>query len=151
MLRFRLRTILIATALLAICFAWLSLRVNRNNERRKAVEKIWRMGGSVAFLNEGVFDRPTSASDWASVESRGWVYDAIHTRTAVQIIFANHVGYPSDVDDGDIPSLVNAVEQLPEINLIRLDATRITPDGLVRMRSELPHVNISAPRFDSLN
>ena len=109
------------------------------------------MGGSIAFTNERAFDRPTSTAEWAIVESRGWAYDAMHSRTATQILFANYVGYPTNVDDSDIDELVSAVKQLPEINQIRLDATRISRDGMERMRTELPHITISNPRYEISN
>ncbi len=149
LLRYRLGTILALTALLACCFAWVTERAILNHERRQAVERIWRFGGSIEFVGEAVFERPISASDWALVNSRGWIYDAIHSRTATQVIFVNYIGYPTTVNDDDIPDLVSAIRQLPEITEARLDATRISRSGMEQMRSGLPDVRIWTPKFDS--
>ncbi|WP_442508374.1 hypothetical protein SH528x_007343 [Novipirellula sp. SH528] len=147
-LRYRLRTVIAVTAVIACCFSWLTNRANQNRKRRQAVEQIWRLGGSVGFVGERVFDRPTSESDWAIVESRGWFYDAIHTRTPKQVLFANYIGYPTTVDDTDIPELVGALKRLPEINRVRLDATDISRDGMEQMRTDLPNVTIGTPQLD---
>lgn len=81
-------------------------------------------------------------------ESRGWFYDAIHTRTATQVLFANFIGYPTTVDDTDIPELVDAINRLSEITQVRLDATDISRDGMEQMRTEIPNVAIRKPQFD---
>lgn len=80
LLRYRLRTAIAVTAVIACCFSWLTNRANQNRERRQAVERIWRLGGSIGFAGERVFDRPTSDSDWAIVVNREAGFMTRYTR-----------------------------------------------------------------------
>jgi hypothetical protein len=143
--RYSLRFLLISFLVLASCFAWLAIRVQRNGAQRRAVEQLWRMGGMVAFEGESDFVLPASDSDWTVEREKTWLHDALVTRTPTQVLFAKH---PPTLTDDDVQELVDAVRQLPTVQQIRLDGTMISRQGILTIRRELPHCTINKYGID---
>jgi hypothetical protein len=130
---------------LGCTFAWIANRVRHNGAQRRAVERIWRVGGHVAFDGESVMVRPLSKADWSAETGKTWIYDALVDRTPTQILFAHAVNYPTDVTDDDVDELIAAIRQLPTVVAVRLDATAVSRKGVERMQAELPRVRIEKP------
>jgi uncharacterized protein (TIGR03067 family) len=141
-MRFRLRTILAVVTVLACGLAWLNVRAKRNRDQREAVQAFWRMGGGVAFAGGARFEQPSGEPIWM-VELKSWLKDAIQGRTARKLILADWNDFHTSVSDDDIPTLVRILEAMPDLEEVRIRNTGITPEGVARLRREVPRVHVS--------
>ncbi len=141
------RALLLVFIVLAFAFAWVSYTAQSNRAQRHAIERIWRLGGHVVFEGERDWVRPLSEAEWSSELNRNWIHDSFVTRTPTQVLFANAVGYPTDVSDDDVDELIDVLRKLPTIQSVRLDATTITENGVRKLQAELPGVYIWKPEL----
>lgn len=139
-MRFRLRTILALVAALACCLAWLNIRAKRNRDQREAVQAIWRMGGGVAFAGGSGFEQPSGDLNW-KFEFKSWLRDAIQGRNARKLILSDWGDFRASVSDDDIPQLVRVLKVMPELEEVKIRNTGITPEGVSRLRREVPGID----------
>ena len=142
-MRFQLRSILLIVTLIAVFLALLTYRANRHLQRRNALSQISRLGARVAFVGGSEFEPPPPNSVFA--ELRCWFNDAIRPRTPWKIMFANYRGFTTSVTDDDLPLLISAIENLPNVVEVRFLGADVTRDTVVGLRREFPDVNISGP------
>ena len=81
--------------------------------------------------------RPVTNAEWDSELQRSWFYDVMTTRTPVGVLFANRLGLP-DITDDDVEELVTALKQVPTLRVVQLDGTKLTPDGVAKVKAALP-------------
>ena len=142
---YSLRIMLLSFLVFACFLAWITQRVQTNAAQRRAVQRIWRLGGHVAFAAEPDYQRPVLDSEWKVELEKSWLDDAWLSRTPTAILFANQVGYPTYVTDRDVEEFIDAARQLPSVRLIRLDATHISQSGIIAIRTALPGCTVEKP------
>ena len=140
-MRFRLRTIFAVVAILACCLAWLNVRAKRNRDQREAVQAIWHVGGGVGFAGGSQFEQSSGEPIWM-VEFKNWLKDAIQRRNARKLILADWGDFRASVSDDDIPRLVRALKAMPELEEVSIRNTGITPEGVSRLRREVPRIQV---------
>jgi hypothetical protein len=124
MLRFRLRTLLLATTAL---FVWLGFEADQIHRQRSAVAAIERLHGSVRYR------------DWPSALAVGRRLEAWLGRDAVAIVDAVYLG-GSSIGDNDLAW----VEDLPRLRTIVLTSSPITDAGLDHLHrlSDLESIDV---------
>jgi len=126
--RFRLRTMLVAIAMISL---WLSTTANRANKQRRAVEKIKAAGGVVGYDYEvdGNFNR---REDDPSPPGPDWLRNLIGVDYFATVIYV-------EFNTADDQSLA-VVKDLPNLRALELtDDVKLTDAGLECVR-DLPQL-----------
>jgi hypothetical protein len=138
--QFRLRTLLIFTAILGICFGLLGRKVGRKQNEDRAVETIRKLGGTVFYSYQ---QDKVNKDMWHQTEEAdgpAWLRWALGNNFFSEIELV--VFWHANIGDPELESLKDSLKEFPQLRHLDLQGTKVTDSELARIKLELPRCEI---------